>query len=69
MTTLSQMIETVENMIQTTRSLMLELSPPVRYELGLEPAIEWLTEKVQTDHGIPVSFEDSGQNKPLAKGQ
>ncbi len=66
--TLAQMIETVEKMIQTTRSLMLELSPPVLYELGLEPAIEWLTEKVQIDHGIPVSFEDDGQNKPLAEG-
>ena len=33
--------ELLEETIRETRSLMFELSPPVLYELGFVPAIEW----------------------------
>ncbi|MCK4723422.1 MAG: ATP-binding protein, partial [Dehalococcoidia bacterium] len=32
---------------------------------GLEPALEWLVEQVQAEHGIRCTFEDDGQTKPL----
>ena len=48
-----------------TRSLTLELSPPILYEIGLEAAIEWLAERTQRDHGLLATVCDDGQSKPL----
>jgi signal transduction histidine kinase len=42
----------VIQVIQSTRSMTFEISPPVLYELGLEPAMEWLAERFQVQHGI-----------------
>ena len=55
----------IEQAIIDTRSLTFELSPPVLYELGLVPALEWLTRKIQQDHGVRTRFHDDGQPKPL----
>jgi PAS domain S-box-containing protein len=55
----------IEQAIVDTRSLTFELSPPVLYELGLVPALEWLTRKIQQDHGVQTRFHDDGQPKPL----
>ncbi len=62
---LEGILKSVDRTIQNTRSLLFDLSPPVLYELGFEPAVEWLTEKLQADHGIATVFEDDGQAKPL----
>lgn len=51
--------------IESTRSLMFELSPPVLYELELSDALQWLLEKWESEHGIPVDFQDDGAGKPL----
>jgi PAS domain S-box-containing protein len=51
--------------IQDTRSLTFEISPPILYELGFEPAVEWLAERFHEQHGIPATFEDDRQPKPL----
>jgi PAS domain S-box-containing protein len=48
-----------------TRSLTVELSPPVLYELGLEAAVGWLVEKTQKTHGIHICFQDDGQTKRM----
>lgn len=55
----------IEQAIVDTRSLTFELSPPVLYELGLVAALEWLTRKIQQEHGIQTRFHDDGQAKPL----
>ena len=55
----------IENAIQSVRSLTFEISPPILYELGLESALEWLTEKFQDDQGIKAEFEDDYSPKPL----
>jgi len=52
--------------IQNTRTLTFELSPPILYELGLESAVEWLTEKFHEQHGIRTNFIDDGNPKPLS---
>ncbi len=57
--------ELIDQAIHEMRSLTFELSPPILYDLGLEPALEWLVEQVQKEHGIVCRFEDDGQNKPL----
>ncbi len=51
--------------IGDTRSLIFEISPPILYDLGLEPALEWLVETVQQQHGIVAEFHGDGREQPL----
>ncbi len=61
-------IQTIINqIISDTRSLVFELSPPILYELGFEPAIEWLGERLQEHHGIDCRVQNDGQLKKLDK--
>jgi PAS domain S-box-containing protein len=55
----------LEQTIQDTRTLTFKISLPILYELGLESALEWLTEKYQLEHGIQANFIDDGKSKPL----
>lgn len=61
----NEILDLIEQTIQDTRSLTLELSPPILYELGLEAALHWLAEEFQRRHGIACEFEDDGADKPL----
>jgi PAS domain S-box-containing protein len=59
-------IETlIRQTIRDTRTLTFEISPPILYELGLEPALEWLSEQIYAQYNIPVKFFDDGALKPL----
>ena len=55
----------IQDIIRDTRSLTLEISSPMLYQLGLEAAVEWLTEQTQDRYGIASVFRDDGQPKPL----
>ena len=55
----------IEESIRYTRSLVFELSPPILYELGFEPAMEWLAEHMQKQYGLVVAVEDDERPKPL----
>jgi PAS domain S-box-containing protein len=55
----------LKHMITETRALTFELSSPLLYELGLEAAIEQLTEQLQEQHGIQFSFKNDRHHKPL----
>ena len=55
----------IEESIRYTRSLVFELSPPILYDLGFEPAMEWLAEHMQQQYGLAVTVEDDAQPKPL----
>ena len=55
----------IEESIRYTRSLIFELSPPILYDLGFEPAMEWLAEHMQQQYGLEVEVEDDGHSKPL----
>lgn len=48
-----------------TRSLTLDLSPPVLYELGLEPALDWLARETKRKRGLAVSLAVEGCAVPL----
>lgn len=50
----------------STRSLAEQLSPPVLYELGLVPALEWLAQQLEKDYGLQVQIADDGRPKPLS---
>jgi len=48
--------------IKTTRAFTFELSPPILYDLGLVPAIDWLIEELQKQQKISISL-----HKPISK--
>ena len=65
---LDEIIELLNTTIMDTRGLISELSPPVLYELGFTPAIEWLCQEMKQKHGIEVGFQDDKRTKPLDSG-
>jgi signal transduction histidine kinase len=62
---INEIQEIIEQTIQITRTLTFDLSPPILYELGFEPAVEWLTDQIQERHGIHTTCEDDMNPKPL----
>jgi PAS domain S-box-containing protein len=53
--------------IQHTRSLTFALSPPILYELGLEPALESLVQQMERRCGLRIALIDDHQPKPLSQ--
>jgi signal transduction histidine kinase len=51
--------------IEETQSLTFKISPPILYELGLEAALECLTDQFSQQHGVMTYFECDRQPKPL----
>ena len=51
----------IEEVLGQTRTLTFELSPPILYELGFEPALEWLAERVSQRHGLEVVVDRGKQ--------
>ncbi len=51
--------------IKETQSLTFKISPPILYELGLEAALECLTDQFSQQHGLLTYFECDRQPKPL----
>lgn len=62
---LNEAIELIRQGIADTRSLTFEISPPLLYEMGLEAALEWLTETMAKRHELEYEYQDDGQHKPL----
>ena len=54
---LGKIEEQLEGIIQDTRTLTFEISPPILYELGLKAALEWLAEKTEATSGIKIGIE------------
>lgn len=52
-------------MIQSSRSLTFELSPPILYEVGFEAAVNSLIEKLQPQHELTFVQIDDHLSKPL----
>jgi signal transduction histidine kinase len=53
-------IAEVESLLQDTRSLTFEISSPLLYEVGLEPALESLAERMLLPKGIAFDFQEYG---------
>jgi signal transduction histidine kinase len=64
---LEQIGRAIDETIAETRSLTGELGTPILYDLGFEAALEWLAEKVETEHGLRVELVDDGRPKPLSE--
>lgn len=61
---LEELVALSDQAIRYTRGLTFELSPPILYELGLGPALEWLGEDVARRHGLRVKVRDRAR-QPL----
>ena len=59
--------ELIEEAISSTRSLTLQVSPPMLYTLGLGAALEAICEKFKSDYSIACSFEDDEKSKELTE--
>ncbi len=57
---IGQAVSEVEALIQDTRSLTLEISSPLLYEVGLEAALESLADRMLTPCGIVLDFQECG---------
>jgi PAS domain S-box-containing protein len=58
----------IDQVLEDAHSLTFELSNPILYEVGFEPAVEsWLFQQVQDRHGIECTFEADGN--PVALGK
>jgi PAS domain S-box-containing protein len=55
----------IEQTIEYARTLVFELTPALLFDLGLEGAVEWLTERFEEQHGISFDFRNDGQPKPV----
>lgn len=56
----AEIIRLIAEAIERSRVLTVELSPPVLYEEGLLPAIEWLTTRMSARSGIALTFHSEG---------
>ena len=65
-TSMDEVLGLVDQAMRESRSLVFDLSPPLLHELGLEPAIEWLAQKIEREHGLPITFQADGRPKLLA---
>ena len=63
--TVNHIREQVNEAIQQTRTLTFEISPPELYTLGLESALEELTQRFSQERQIECTVEDSQDPKPL----
>ena len=63
--TLDNILNNIQQVIEHSRSLTIELSSPILFELGFEKALEWLAEQILNNYGIMVTIEDDKQEKPL----
>jgi PAS domain S-box-containing protein len=57
--TITESIELINSAISQTRSLTYDLSPPILYELGLIPAIQWKLEQIENKHQISTFLKNN----------
>jgi PAS domain S-box-containing protein len=64
---IDEIIEILNQTIQETRLLTSEISSPILFELGLESALEHLTEYMGHKYNFSYSFKDDGNPKPMSE--
>jgi signal transduction histidine kinase len=52
--------------IEESRSLTFELSPPVLYEIGLQPALGWMADRFQRKFKLPITIKGDGSDQHLS---
>lgn len=64
---LREIRELLRESIQASRSLTVELSPPILYELGLAAALNWLAQWMKEKHGLTVTMDLDVRAEPTAE--
>lgn len=62
-----QVDELLERSIEESRSLTVELSPPVLYEDGLVAALEWLARQMEAKHALHVDVAVCADCAPITE--
>jgi CheY-like chemotaxis protein/anti-sigma regulatory factor (Ser/Thr protein kinase) len=53
--------------IRSSRSLTIDLSPPILFDAGLQPALEWLARQMRDKYGLGVAVDLKGVPAPLGE--
>ena len=61
-----EIAEVLERSFKLTRSLSVELAPPVLYEHGLAAALEWLAAETRKNYNVEVTIEADSLANPKA---
>jgi two-component system, chemotaxis family, CheB/CheR fusion protein len=64
-TALDDIATLLAGVVREMRSLTAQLNPPVLEQLGLVPAIEWLSEEMRKHYQLEVVLDDDHRAKPL----
>jgi signal transduction histidine kinase len=62
---LREVRDLVAQSIHDTRALLFDLSPVALYELGFEPAVEALLDRIQAAHRLATRFRTDNRPKPM----
>ncbi len=63
--TLNELSELLDTCMGQARSLSFELCPPILYEDGLAPALDWLTQHFTNQTGIECTFQNDAKTFEL----
>jgi signal transduction histidine kinase len=63
----SQIDELLNDSLDASRSLTVDLSPPVLYDVGLGPALDWLARHMRSKHSLEVTVEADAEVPRLAE--
>jgi len=64
-TIVGEVLDMLGSIIRETRSLMVEISPPVLHDFGLAAAIDWMAERMSSKHGMAIERAISGDFSDL----
>jgi two-component system, chemotaxis family, CheB/CheR fusion protein len=62
---LDEIAKLLQGVVREMRSLTAQLNPPVLEQLGLLPAIEWLSEEMRKTYQLQIVLDDDLELKPL----
>ena len=62
---LNEVAQLLEGVVREMRSLTAQLNPPVLEQLGILPAIEWLSEEMRKTYHLEVELDDDAKLKKL----
>jgi PAS domain S-box-containing protein len=66
--TVEQLDDLLKQSISESRSLAVELSPPILREKGLTAGLEWLAGQIKEKHGLAVTLDAESEAEPLNEG-
>ena len=65
--TFLEAMDLLSRTIRDVRSMTQQLNPPLLANCGLEAALEWLAQVMETDFSLQVTCRDDGSHKPLSE--